>query len=73
MKAQTISVIKNILEQKAKDAANDYRNSEAILIQKYGNDFYKLMTSWEKFKFNSLTKEMSDCYDLLDDFNEHNW
>lgn len=73
MKAQTISVIKDILEQKAKEAADDYRDSEIILIQKYGNDFYKLMTNWEKLTFNRLTKEMSDCYDLLDDFNKHNW
>lgn len=73
MKAQTISVIKEILEQKAKEARNNYTNNEVILKQKYGDDFYKYLTHFEKVKHNRLTKEMSDCYDLLDDFYEHNW
>lgn len=73
MKSTTIADIKKILEQRAKEAFNNHRNDEAFLVQKYGNDFYKSMTDWEKYKYNLSTKEMSDCYDLLNDFNEHNW
>ena len=55
MKAETICTIKDILEQKTKDATNNYRNNEAILKQKYGDDFDKLMTHFEKVKFTTGT------------------
>ncbi len=73
MKAQTICVIKDILEQKVKDATKNYTNNEVILKQKYGDSYYTYLTYFEKVTYNRLTKEMNDCYDLLDDFNEHNW
>ena len=73
MKAHTICTIKDILEQKVKDSTKNYTNNEVILKQKYGENYHSLMTYFEKVTYNRLTKEMNDCYDLLDDFNEHNW
>lgn len=73
MKSTTIADIREILKQRAEDAYNKYKNNVDILMEKYGDDYYKHMTSFEKLIFNNSTKEMSDCYDLLNDFNEHNW
>lgn len=73
MKAQTICTIKSILEQKVKEATNNYRNNEAILIQKLGDDYERFLSHFDKLTHNRLARELSECHDLLDDFNEHNW
>ena len=73
MKARTISIIRNILEQKSEIARINFNNIESNLMDKYGAKYNVLVTPSEKKMYLDALNEMNSCFDSLDDFNEHNW
>lgn len=73
MKAKTISIIKDILEQNYNTAFTNFRNIEGNLMYKYGANYNTSVTPSEKETFLDALHEMNDYCDALDDFYKHNW
>ena len=67
MKAKTISIIKDILEQNYNTAFTNFRNIEGNLMDKYGANYNTSVTPSEKETFlnalheMNLRGEISDC------------
>lgn len=74
MKAKTISIIRDFLQQKSITAFENFNNLNNSLIKKYGCAYNSsFVTPSEKIAYEIALREMNDYLDAINDFEKHNW
>lgn len=74
MKAKSITMIHEILQQRARSAEAGYKNRKYNLEQKYGREWLdSVISTDEKTMLDGDRKFMNEAFELLKDFEEHQW
>ena len=74
MKAKSIAIIREILQQRVEEADTCYKTRRHDLEQKYKTEWLdKEMTEQEKSMLYSDKKSLNEAREVLEDFENHQW